>query len=64
MIYNAREEIADIQEETPSLTNEVIETMWEKCFRIARREAEGEMNQKTGVAKLSWQEVFDEQLEE
>lgn len=31
-IRNAREEIADIQEETPSLTDAVIRQMWDKCF--------------------------------
>lgn len=62
-IYNAREEITDIQAETPSLTNEVIEAMWNTCFRAAVREAEGEMNQKSTVASLSWQEVFEEQYD-
>lgn len=59
-IYSAREEIADIQEETPSLTNAIIEGMWEKCLRIAKREAEAEMNQKSVLSELSWQDVFDE----
>ena len=62
-IYNAREEIIDIQEETPSLTNSVIWEMWEKCFRIAKREAEGEMNQKSSVSELSWEEVFETQYD-
>ncbi len=60
VIYNAREEIADIQEETPSLTNIVIQEMWEKCFRAAKRGAEGEMSQKSQVSELSWEEVFEE----
>ncbi|MFQ5633570.1 MAG: DUF29 domain-containing protein, partial [bacterium] len=59
-IYGAREEIADIQEETPSLTNAVIEGLWDKCFRVAKREAEAEMNQKSALSELSWQEVFEE----
>ncbi|HNJ43795.1 MAG TPA: DUF29 domain-containing protein [Acidobacteriota bacterium] len=58
-IYNAREEIADIQEETPSLTNEVIEEIWEKCFQAAKRDAEAEMNQDTRMAGLSWEDVFE-----
>lgn len=58
-IYNAREEIADIQEETPSLTNEVIEEIWEKCFQAAKRGAEAEMNQDTMMAGLSWEDVFE-----
>jgi hypothetical protein len=62
-IQNAREEIFDIQEETPSLTNDVILELWEKCFRAAKREAEGEMNQKSHLLALSWQEVFEEPYE-
>jgi hypothetical protein len=57
-IHNAREEIADIQEDTPSLTNAVITAMWEKCFQAAKRQAEGEMNQEAPVSALSWEEVF------
>ena len=53
----------DIQEETPSLTNSVILEMWEKCFRIAQREAEGEMNQKSSVSEVSWEEVFEKQYD-
>lgn len=59
-IYNAREEIRDIQGETPSLTDAVILELWGKCFRAAKREAEGEMNQKSPVLSLSWEEVFEE----
>lgn len=60
-IQNAREEILDIQEEIPSLTDGVILEMWEKCFRAAKREAEGEMNRKSQVSELSWEEVFENQ---
>jgi hypothetical protein len=58
-IANAREEIAEIQEETPSLTRTVIEDMWEKCFQAARREAEGELGKRVELPGLSWQEVFE-----
>lgn len=57
-IRNARDDIADIQEETPSLTEAVIRQMWDKCFTAAKREAEGEMNKKTSITGLSWDEVF------
>lgn len=63
-IYNAREEITDIQEEIPSLTNTVVLEMWDKCFRAAKREVEGEINQKLPASSLSWEEVFDEQYGE
>ena len=62
-IYNAREEISDIQEETPSLTDSVIGKMWEKSFRMAKRKAEGEMNRRAAVSELSWKQVFEEQYD-
>ena len=62
-IYNSRDEIADIQTETPSVTDDVIRQMWDKCLRAAIREAEGEMNQKASVSSLSWNEAFDEEYE-
>ncbi|MBI4751156.1 MAG: DUF29 domain-containing protein [Acidobacteria bacterium] len=58
-IGNAREEIADIQEETPSLTNDVVREMWGKCFQAAKRDAEAEMNQETLLSELSWGDVFE-----
>ena len=62
-IYNAREEVTDIQAETPSLTNDVVREMWEKCLRAAIREAEGEMGQKSAVSSVSWNDVFEEEYE-
>ena len=62
-IYNARDEIRDIQAETPSLTDDVIQQMWDKCFQAAKREAEGDMNQSCSVSGLSWKEVFEEKYE-
>jgi hypothetical protein len=34
--------------------------MWANCFTSAKREAEGEMNKKSNLQTLSWQEVFGE----
>ena len=62
-ICNAREEIADIQEEAPSLTDPVIRNMWERCFVAAKREAEGQMNRRSTLAGLSWKDVFEEPYE-
>ena len=59
-IYNARDEIKDIQEETPSLTNDLIEEIWNKCLQAANREAEADMNQDSSVSELTWQEVFED----
>ena len=60
-IYSSREEIRDIQEETPSLTDEVIKEIWEKCFQAAKREAEADMNQDSSVSELSWEDVFKQE---
>src|SRR2546426_4100647 len=49
-IQNAREEIKDIQEETPSLTDDVVRAMWDKCLGAAKRDAEGETNQEISIA--------------
>ena len=57
-IRSARKEILDIQEETPSLTDEVIRSLWVKCLESARDQAEAEMDQEVVVAELSWDDVF------
>jgi len=62
-IKNAREEIKDIQEDTPSLTDEVIKNLWTKCFKSAQREANAEMNKKTKLTDLSWVEVFEDEYD-
>jgi len=59
-IKDAREEITDIQEETPSLNNNVIEELWDKVFIIAKRDAQAEMGKKSAVTALSWQTVFED----
>ncbi|MDD2723723.1 MAG: DUF29 domain-containing protein [Methylovulum sp.] len=58
-IQNARAEICDIQEETPSLNNEVIKQLWGACLSLAIVEAEDEMHQETNIAELSWEDVFE-----
>ncbi|MFY7999941.1 MAG: DUF29 family protein [Candidatus Kapaibacteriota bacterium] len=58
-IRNARREIREIQESTPSITNELIRDYWDKAFVEARIDAEDEMEQKTTIDNLTWQEVFD-----
>jgi hypothetical protein len=60
-IYNARDEIRDIQEETPSLTDEMIEEIWDKCLQAAKREAEADMNQDSPISELTWKEVFEDE---
>lgn len=60
-ILSARREIEDIQEEVPSLNREFIESIWDKCFKAAVKEAETEMGMKCQLATLSWEEVFEEE---
>jgi Domain of unknown function DUF29 len=59
-IDNARIQMADIQKKKPSLTKKVIESIWAKAFKKAKREAEKEMDQPTKIQNLSWKEVFED----
>jgi len=61
-IANARVEIADIREETPSPNEDTIRAMWDRCFQVAKRQAEGDMEQEAAVTSLSWDEVFHEEF--
>ena len=58
-IQNAREAIRELQEDTPSLTDERLRQRWDACLRKAHREAEGEMNREIPPRTLSWGEVFE-----
>ena len=62
-IKDARDEIADIQDETPSLNNAVIESLWDKAFVIAKRDAEAEMGKKSEVKSVTWQDAFGDEYE-
>ncbi|MFB2918947.1 MULTISPECIES: hypothetical protein [Aerosakkonema] len=54
-----RQEIADIQEEVPSLNRNFIESIWDKCLNRVVKDAEDEMGRKCELTALSWQEVFE-----
>jgi hypothetical protein len=58
-IENARDEIADIREETPSLNEQVVKGLWGKAFVIAKRDAEAEMGRRSDIAMLTWEDVFE-----
>ncbi|SKB12932.1 conserved hypothetical protein [Planktothrix sp. PCC 11201] len=60
-IISTRDEIADIQEEVPSLNRNYLESIWETSFKKAIRQAESEMGKKCQLTALSWQEVFEEE---
>ncbi|MCI0464221.1 MAG: DUF29 domain-containing protein [Gemmataceae bacterium] len=57
-IRSARKEIEEIQEETPSLTDAVIRSLWASCLESAKDQAEAEMDQEVAVGELSWDDVF------
>jgi hypothetical protein len=61
-IDHARDEIRAYQEANPSITDEKIKEMWAKCFERARRQAELEMQKKSNIDTLSWNEVFNSHL--
>lgn len=58
-IANAREAIAEIQEDTPSLTETVIRGLWERALRKGHREAESDMDQEIPPLSLTWEDVFE-----
>lgn len=58
-IIDARYEIEEIQEEIPSLTQDRIEEMWDRAFKMAMRQAEVQMRKKAQITGLSWAEVFE-----
>jgi hypothetical protein len=58
-IRSARREIADIQEEMPSLNRAVIEDAWSGYVEAAKDEAEAEMGRPPAVSSLSWHDVFE-----
>jgi Domain of unknown function DUF29 len=60
-IDNARDEIRDIQEDTPGITDNVIREAWDVAWKRAVRNAEREMGEKSRVGNLTWQEVFEEE---
>jgi len=62
-IRNARKEIRDIREDTPSLNRAAIERMWQDCFESASEEAEAEMNQESPGRALSWEDVFEQEYD-
>lgn len=59
-ILDARDAIEESQEEMPSLNREFIELLWDQCFVKAKRKAEAEMNFKSNISSLTWQEVFED----
>jgi prophage DNA circulation protein len=57
-IANAREAIAEIHADTPSLTDNVIRGLWDRALRKAHREAESDMDRAIPPLSLTWDDVF------
>lgn len=66
-ILNARFEIDEVQEETPSVTKKAIEFEWEKVFKKAVSQSADEMGmsrdeeRKYNPEILTWEEVFEKE---
>ena len=58
-ILQAREEIASIQEEVPTLDRGAVEAIWDYSQRAAARQATAEMGRPVRDVSLSWEEVFE-----
>lgn len=56
----ARDAIVDIQQETQSLTQDVIEEGWGDLVEQARRDAEAVLDRDLPSQRLTWQEVFED----
>ncbi len=57
-IESARMEIEDLLEDEPSLKPE-LERLFGQVFEKSKKLAESEMNRKSDVVQLTWQEVFE-----
>ena len=61
-IRNARKEIRKLQQDSPSLTDQLIrERLWDDCLDSAIGEAEGDMDCDVPPLPLTWQEVFEDE---
>lgn len=59
IIHTAREAIRELQEDTPSLTDDRIRHRWDTCLRKAQWKAEGDIDREIPQMGLSWEEVFE-----
>jgi hypothetical protein len=61
-IRNGRKEIRKLQQDTPSLTDQLIrQHLWDDCLDSAIGEAEGDMDRDLPPLTLMWQEVFTDE---
>ena len=60
-INESRRQIEAIQEHSPSLNENFIHEIWKKCLKRSIQKAEDEIDLKSTVNQLSWQEVFEQE---
>ena len=56
----ARNQIKDIREDSPSMNENFIHSIWQKCLTRATKKAELETGLAFDVFNLSWQAVFEQ----
>ncbi len=59
-IVQARKAIREIQEDTPSLTDNVIRVLWDRALGAAYDEAQDEVGMDFPLLVLTWEEVFEQ----
>lgn len=59
-IVQARKAIREIQEDTPSLTDNAIRGLWERALGAAYDEAQDEVGMDFPLLVLTWEEVFEQ----
>jgi hypothetical protein len=61
-IRNGRKEIRKLQQDTPSLTDQVIRAqLWDDCLDSALGEAEADLDRDLPPVTLTWEEVFEDE---
>ncbi len=58
-ITNARYEIDELREFTPSLNESYIQSIWQRALTEAQKEASIETEMSTDTIDLTWEAVFD-----
>lgn len=60
-IRSARREIADSQDEIPSLNQDFLLSIWQQCFNDANQDASDEIGKPSIIVALTWDAVFHQE---
>ena len=60
-INETRRQIQILRDDSPSLNQDFMSTIWDKCFKNATQKAEDETELKSTIENLTWQEVFEDE---